>query len=78
MEPPLKERGEQDMYKVEYSYKPSPTGERRYEQDTVGAAFTAQEAADKIREWYEDLTDLRIEHVFVDRSNRWELTEAWD
>ncbi len=63
-------------YKVEFSYKLA-SGRRKTEEDT-SCACTAQEAVDKIREWYGDLVALRVERVWIDRNNRWEITEAWE
>ena len=63
-------------YKIEFSYKLA-TGKWRSESDTSHAC-TAQEAVDHVREWYGDLVCFRIERVYVDRANRWEVTEAWD
>ena len=63
-------------YKVEFSYKRA-TGGRFTEQDTT-VQSTAQDAVDKVREWYGDLVGLRIDRVWIDRGNRWEVTEAWE
>lgn len=63
-------------YKVEFSYKRA-IGGRITEQDTT-VQSTAQEAVDKVREWYGDLVGLRIDRVWIDRGNRWEVTEAWE
>ena len=63
-------------YRIKYSYV-SISGQRKYEVDT-STAWTAQEAVDDIRGWYDDLEDLRIEYVWVDCQNRWEITSAWD
>lgn len=62
-------------YKIEFSYK-SDNGNRASEEDTLMAS-TTQEAVDRVREWYADLVDFRVEQVWVDRNNRWEITEAW-
>lgn len=62
-------------YRVEFSYKLA-SGKRTTEDDT-STACTAQEAVDKVREWYGDLVDLRVEQVWICRNNRWEITEAW-
>lgn len=64
-----------NQYRIEYSYTTSD-GQRENETDT-STAWTAQEAVDDVRRWYGDLDDLRIEYVWVDRDNRWEITEAW-
>ena len=64
------------MYKVVFSYKLA-SGKWITESDT-SSTWTAQEAVDQVRSWYGDLVGLRIEQVFVDRQNRWEVTEAWD
>lgn len=63
-------------YKVEFSYKRAAGG-RITEQDTT-VASTAQDAVDKVREWCGDLVGLRIDRVWIDRGNRWEVTEAWE
>ena len=63
-------------YKIEFSYKLA-TGKCVTESDTCHA-WTAQEAVEQVREWYGDLVEFRVEQVFVDRRNRWEVTEAWD
>ena len=63
-------------YKVEFSYKRA-TGGRITEHDE-NTSSTAQEAVDKVREWYGDLVGLRIDRVWIDRGNRWEVTEAWE
>ena len=63
-------------YKVEFSYQRA-TGGRITEQDTTTQS-TAQDAVDKVREWYGDLVGLRIDRVWIDRGNRWEVTEAWE
>lgn len=63
-------------YKVEFSYKRA-IGGRITEQDTT-VQSTAQDAVDKVREWYGDLVGVRIERVWVDRNNRWEVVEAWE
>ena len=63
-------------YKVEFGYKRA-TGGRITEQDTT-VQSTAQDAVDKVREWYGDLVGLRIDRVWIDRGNRWEVTEAWE
>lgn len=63
-------------YKIEFSY-PLATGKHQFEDDT-SMAFTTQEAVDRVREWYGDLVNFRIERVWVARGNRWEITEAWD
>lgn len=64
-------------YKVAYSYYSNDRCKRIYEEDTT-TAFTAREAVEDIERWYSDLTELRIEDVWVDRDNRWYLTDAWD
>lgn len=63
-------------YRVEFSYKLA-NGKRTTERDE-SVAFTAQEAVDHVRVWYGDLVDFRVERVWVDRNNRWEITEAWE
>lgn len=63
-------------YKVEFSYKRA-TGGQITEQDTT-VQSTAQDAVDKVREWYGDLVGFRIDRVWIDRGNRWEVTEAWE
>lgn len=63
-------------YQVAYSYKPD-IGLRLTEVD-VTAASTAQEAVDRVRDWYSDLDGLRVERVWIDRDNRWEITERWE
>lgn len=63
-------------YKVEFSYKLA-TGRWKTEEDT-SMAWTAQEAVDQVREWYGDLVGFRVEQVWIDRNNRYEVTEAWD
>lgn len=63
-------------YKVEFSYN-GAKGKRIHEEDT-SLAFTADEAVENVRNFYRDLPGLRIERVFVDRNNRWEVTTAWD
>lgn len=65
-----------NQYKIAYSYITS-TGQRKHEED-ISTAWTAQEAVEDVRRWYGDLNDLRIEDVWIDRNNRWEITEAWD
>lgn len=65
-----------NQYRIEYSYTNS-AGQRKYETDT-STAWTAQEAVEDVRRWYGDLDDLRIEDVWIDRNNRWEITEAWN
>lgn len=61
-------------YRIEYSYIASD-GQRKYETDT-STDWTAQDAVDNVRRWYGDLDDLRIEDVWIDRQNRWEITGA--
>lgn len=63
-------------YKVEFSYKLA-NGKRCYEQDTTFAAG-AQEAVDRVREWYSDLVGFRIEAVYADTGREWSLCEWWD
>lgn len=63
-------------YRVEFSYKLA-NGKRTTEGDE-SVASTAQEAVNQVREWYGDLVDFRVEQVWVDRNNRWEITEAWE
>lgn len=62
-------------YKVEYSH--IRNGRRVTEYDTT-FQLTTQDAADKIREWYGDLDGFRIERIYKDAGNCWEISEAWD
>ena len=63
-------------YKVEFSYT-SAKGKRIHEKDT-SFAFTANEAVENVLNFYRDLPGLRVEQVWADRDNRWEVTTAWD
>jgi hypothetical protein len=63
-------------YKVEFSYRLA-TGKRRTEHDTTFAA-SAQEAVDRVREWYGDLVGFRIEVIYADRGNCWSICDDWD
>ena len=62
-------------YKIEYSY--ISDGKRVYEID-VSVNWTAQSAVDAVREYYSDLTDLKIERVYIDVRNRWEVRDCWE
>ena len=63
-------------YRVEFSYKLA-NGRRITEHDE-NTSSTAQEAVDKVREWYGDLVGIRVERVWIDRDNRWEVVESWE
>lgn len=63
-------------YKIEYSYI-NTKGHRIIEEDT-SIADNAQNAVDNVRNWYNDLPNMRIERVYRDRENRWESCEWWD
>ena len=62
-------------YKIEYSY--TQNGKRIHEID-VSVNWTTQEAVDAVREYYSDLDDMRIERVYIDVGNRWEVRENWE
>ena len=62
-------------YKVMFSYIDTD-GRRRTEEDTA-LAFTSYEAGEIVEREYSDLEDLRIEEIWIDRNNRWELVESW-
>ena len=63
-------------YMVEFSYKLA-NGTRKTEHDTT-YTYSAQDAVNRIREWYGDLVQLRIEAVYADSNGRWERCEDWD
>lgn len=62
-------------YKIEYSY--ILNDKRVYEVD-VSVDWTAQSAVDAVRAYYSDLDNLRIERVYIDVRNRWEVRENWE
>lgn len=62
-------------YKVAYSY--IKNGERITEYD-VGMDWTAEEAAQAVREANADLPGLRIEQVWIDTGRAWEVREIDD
>ena len=63
-------------YKVEFSYKLATGGRTTEHDETV--SYTAQEAVDKVRDWYGDLVNFRVDRVWISRNNRWEVVEAWE
>ena len=67
-----------NQYKVEFSYMLTPDTTRRVTEEDTSTACTTQDAVDQVRAWYGDLAGFRVEQVWIDRNNRWEVTEAWE
>lgn len=61
-------------YKIRFSYMQD--GERKYEYEYF-VCTTVQEAAECLGDEYDDLPGLRIEQIWIDRNNRWEIIE-WE
>ena len=62
-------------YKIRFSYLLN--GERKYEYDEYFVCTTVQEAVECLYDEYDDLSDLRIEQIWIDRNNCWEIIE-WE
>lgn len=63
-------------FKIEYSYM--TTRNRRITEEDTSIAENAQEAVNSVRNWYNGLPGLRIERVYKDSINHWEVCEWWE
>lgn len=65
-----------NYYKIEYSYlKHDSISSIRYETERY-FANNCQDAVNDCREEYSDRHGFRIEHVWIDRNNRWKSIDA--
>lgn len=63
-------------YKIKFSYRQEESGKRIYEYE-YAICTTAREAVESVLDAYCDLSRLRIEQIWIDRNNRWEIIE-WE
>ena len=63
-------------YKIRFSYFLEQSGKQIYEYE-YATCTTVREAVESMKDAYSDLSRLKIEQIWIDRNNRWEIIE-WE